>query len=57
MDGSVQLCNMNRGPGDVKVLKGPHSKRVFHVAFSPKEENILASGSDDQTIVIWNSST
>jgi hypothetical protein len=38
---------MNKGPGDIIVLKGAHSKRVFHVAFSPGIENILASGSDD----------
>ena len=45
MDGTVHLCNMNKG--DKKILKDGHSKRVFHVVFNPSMPTLLASGSDD----------
>jgi WD40 repeat protein len=53
-DGTVQLCDMNRTiPDPQKILKG-HGKRVFHVCFNPQIPDILATGSDDLTIFVWN---
>lgn len=39
--------------GKRRILFG-HSGRVWDVAFSPRDCNILASGSDDKTLRIWN---
>lgn len=36
-----------------KTLEG-HSERVYNVAFNPCLPNLLASGSDDRSIKIWD---
>lgn len=50
-NGDVILCNMN--DGSQKKFIG-HDKRVFNVAFSKQNPHIFASGSDDNTIRVWN---
>lgn len=54
MDGSVRICSMTKA--DTKNLVG-HEKRVFNVVYNQQLPHILASGSDDQTIAIWNTDT
>ena len=49
IDGSVQMCNMNKGIKPEKIFKG-HEKRVFNVCYNSQVPDIFASGSDDHTI-------
>jgi WD40 repeat protein len=54
--GNVHLCNMNKSNKPEHVFAG-HEKRVFNVVFNNQIPNIFASGSDDQTIRVWNKDT
>lgn len=60
-DETVRIWNIPGSDGQyedgVKPLKTTldlHSDPVNSVVFSPVDENILASGSDDHTIIIWD---
>ena len=56
LNGSIYLCNMNKGGVPQTTYKG-HEKRVFNVLFNQFVPNIFASGSDDLTVRIWDKST
>ncbi|HSE32588.1 MAG TPA: hypothetical protein VLA93_13530, partial [Pyrinomonadaceae bacterium] len=45
-----------RAPGDPKVIITGHGADVKSVVFSPNGE-IVASGSKDQTVKLWNAQT
>ena len=40
-------------PVPVRMFRG-HKKRAFNVSWSPLIPNVLASGSDDRNIHIWD---
>jgi len=53
-DGNVRVYKMEGAEhGPVVTLQG-HEKRVFNIAFHPICPNVMASGSDDLTIRVWN---
>ena len=52
MDGMVRLYYMSSDQ-PVKVFAG-HEKRVFNVIYNLQMPNIIASGSDDLTIRVWD---
>eukprot|EP00004_Rigifila_ramosa_P026155 TRINITY_DN8013_c0_g1_i2.p1 TRINITY_DN8013_c0_g1~~TRINITY_DN8013_c0_g1_i2.p1 ORF type:complete len:634 (+),score=111.33 TRINITY_DN8013_c0_g1_i2:38-1903(+) len=51
-DGVVSLCNTERGI--VTSTFDEHERRVWSVDFSPLEPSLLASGSDDATVKVWD---
>ena len=53
-DGIIRIYDINNeGTSSILDLK-KHSKRVFNIVWHPHSENILASGSNDKTIKVWN---
>ena len=44
-----------QGPSDIVWMVGGHAERVLSVAYSP-DGQMLASGSDDDTIKLWRTS-
>lgn len=57
-DGSMRIVDMSEGQGEdeIKILKG-HSARVFNIVWHPHNKDIIASGSNDNTIRVWNVET
>lgn len=57
-DGTMRIIDMSEGHGEdeVKILKG-HSARVFNIVWHPHNKDIIASGSNDKTIRVWNVET
>mmetsp|Transcript_59784 Transcript_59784/g.142296 ORF Transcript_59784/g.142296 Transcript_59784/m.142296 type:complete len:1248 (+) Transcript_59784:94-3837(+) len=53
-DGNVRLYRMEGAEHGPSVTLQGHEKRVFNIAFHPICPNIIASGSDDLTIRVWN---
>ena len=52
LDSKVRVFNKEQS-SPIQIFEG-HEKRVFNVVFSPIVPNILASGSDDLTIRVWD---
>ncbi|RKP07623.1 hypothetical protein THASP1DRAFT_16790 [Thamnocephalis sphaerospora] len=50
--GVIPLANVGRLPPDQPLFSG-HSSAVLDTAFSPFDDNIIASGSEDTTVMIW----
>jgi len=54
-DGIVRVFDFADGFKEENVIKlEGHTKRVFNIVWHPHSENILASGSNDNTIKVWN---
>jgi WD40 repeat protein len=51
-DGKVRIFNMMK-QSPIKTLEG-HTQRVYNVLFNKRIPNLLASGSDDKSIRIWD---
>jgi WD40 repeat protein len=49
----VSWCEQDGAAIPVRVLTG-HKKRVFNVVWSPLLPNVLASGGDDRSVVVWD---
>jgi WD40 repeat protein len=49
----VRIFDVSKRDEALLTLKG-HSARVFNVAWNPLFESILASGSDDKSIRVWD---
>ena len=45
------ISNVSENP--IKILEG-HLERVYNVIFNPNMPNLIASGSDDKTIRVWD---
>jgi WD40 repeat protein len=41
-------------PNPIKTFEG-HTSRVYNVLFNPIINNIIVSGSDDKSIIVWDS--
>lgn len=52
MDCMIRVFDIQRST-PIKTLEG-HTGRVYNVVFNPRLPNILASGSDDRSIRIWD---
>jgi len=52
MDAKVRLFEIGSSK-PIREFIG-HDKRVFHVIFNPLLPNIIASGSDDLTVRVWD---
>ena len=54
-DGLIRIFDLSYTENDglIKALKG-HSSRVFNIKWHPHSKNVLASGSNDHTIRVWN---
>ena len=46
----------SEGQDEVKIFDG-HTERVFNIVWHPHSPDILASGSNDKTIRVWNIKT
>ncbi len=55
-DKLVRVFDMAGKATPTKTLKG-HTAKVFNVAWHPYFDYILASGSDDSTIRVWDTKT
>jgi DNA excision repair protein ERCC-8 len=51
-NGNVKLCDVRSG-SSLQTLKG-HRKGVMSVRWSPLDEHLLASGSQDNQILLWD---
>ena len=51
-DSRVYLCDLKSGSA-IHILKG-HSKAVISVAWSPRSEYFLATGSRDNKVLLWD---
>lgn len=51
-DGNIRVFDVTRAQLPVYILVG-HGARAFNCKWSPLLPNVLASGSDDQSIIIW----
>lgn len=51
-DSRVYLCDLKSGSA-IHILKG-HSKAVVSVAWSPRSEYFLATGSHDNKVLLWD---
>jgi len=49
---SLKLWSIEKGE-DILSFNG-HTKHISSVAFSPIDKNLIASGSADKTIRLWN---
>ncbi len=55
-----ELDQLNKSPGLLSVLnnqisgQSPDEAMIFSIAFHPKDKNILASGSRDHKVKLWN---
>lgn len=54
LDGQVRIFNIRTDESMPSVTMKSHTARVFNISWSPTLPNILASGSDDKTICIWD---
>jgi WD40 repeat protein len=53
MDGRVRIFDALKKTTAIRVFEG-HDKRVFNVAYNFQIPTMLASGSDDYTVRVWD---
>jgi WD40 repeat protein len=55
-DGTVRVWSVDAAAGSARVVSTltGHEGHAERVAFHPKEENVLASTSDDRTVRFWD---
>jgi len=52
-DSMMRIIDLSKKDGSIKKFEG-HSDKVYCVAWHPHFDHIIASGSNDCTIRVWN---